>query len=101
MFLDYLHISAAGLAVFLIGANLAFMIHLGESIRSWFQFKILAIMMLLIYVVTSLVLDSPGLGNSIFAFIALMIDAVAVYRLWANVMVILSGRVEVVNSPKY
>lgn len=98
MLLDYLHIAAGGLALFLIGANLAFIMHLGENILSWFQFKILAVTSLLVYVALSLLIGGPGATRTTIAAFALIIDTVALYRLWANVIQMHNGEIRVTKD---
>lgn len=98
MFLDYLHIAAGGLAIFLIGANLAFILHLGENVLSWFQFKILAVTVLLIYVALSVLIGGPGIGRTTVATFALLVDTVALYRLWANVIKLHNGQIQVTQD---
>ena len=99
MFVEYLRIVTAGLALFLVGANVAFLLHLGESLVSWFNFKIAAATLLLVYVSLSVLVGGPPPWRISIALFALIIDAIAVYRLWANVLLLVGGHVEVIKLP--
>lgn len=98
MFLTYLHIAAGGLAIFLIGANLAFILHLGENVLSWFQFKLLAVTSLLVYVALSVLIGGPGIGRTTIAAVALLIDTIALYRLWSNVIKQVHGEIAIMRD---
>jgi hypothetical protein len=91
MLLNLLHLVAAGLAVFLIGVNVALLVQLEKYILSWFQFKIFGVTALLVYVCLSLVFGGVGLSRTVVGVIALVIDAAAVWRMWSSILTINGG----------
>lgn len=91
MLLDYFRIATGGLALFLIGANVAFLAHLGYSLLQWFQFKIYATTLLLVYVATSVFFGGVGIDRTALAAIALVIDAIAIWRMWSSILTINGG----------
>jgi len=93
VFLGYFHIAVAGLGVFMIGANIAFMIHLGQRIFSWFQFKMFATTLLLIYVTLSVIVGGPPASRTSIAAVALVIDCLAIWRMYANMAAIKQGKI--------
>ena len=93
MLLSYFHIAVAGLGLFLIGANIAFLLHLGQGFFNWFQFKIVATTLLLVYVALSVLVGGPPASRTSIAAVALIIDCVAVWRMYANIADIQAGRI--------
>jgi hypothetical protein len=91
MLVNYLHILGAGIALFLVGINIALLIHVKDSILTWWQFKLAAVTLMLVYIATSLAFGGVGLGRTVFGIIALCIDAVAVWYMWNSILTINGG----------
>lgn len=91
MFVNYLHIIGASIALFLVGVNIALIIHVRDSLLTWWQFKLAAVTLLLIYVALSLAFGGVGLSRTILGITALCIDAVAVWYMWTSILTINGG----------
>lgn len=81
----FAHVVIAGLAVFLVGANVAFLAHLGSRFVPWFTIKIVAVTLLLVYVATSVVWGSPDWWRLVIGLVAVVVDIYAIYRMWASI----------------
>lgn len=81
-----LHIVIAGIALFLIGTNVAFLIHLSARLVPWFTFKIVAVTGLLVYVALSVLLGDPTWWRGLIGLAAVVTDSVAIYRMWTNII---------------
>jgi hypothetical protein len=81
----FLHIVIAGLALFLIGANGAFLLHLGSRLVPWFTIKIGAVTLLLAYVAASALWGDPQTLRLLLGFVAVAVDVYALYRMWASI----------------
>jgi len=81
----FMHVVIAGLAVFLVGANVAFLAHLGRRFVPWFTVKIVAVTLLLIYVATSVVWGTPDWWRLVIGLVAVIIDIYAIYRMWVSI----------------
>lgn len=83
--LSVAHTVIAGMALFLIGCNLAFLLHLGSRLVTWFNIKIAAITLLLAYVGSSAVWGNPDEWRVALGFVGLAIDVYAMYRMWSSI----------------
>ena len=94
---EFGHIIVAGIALFLIGANGAFLLHLGARLVPWFTFKIVAVTIMLAYVAASAIWGNPQSLRLGLGFIAVVIDVWALFRMWTNITdARLAGRVGLV-----
>lgn len=82
---DAVHLAGSCVAIFLLGANMAFVLHLGGKIVNWFRAKILAIIGLLIYVCLSLLLGDPTLNRSVIGLAAMLVDLGALVWMWWSI----------------
>jgi hypothetical protein len=80
-----LFLFGAGLALFLVGVNTAFLVNLGSELTRWFTFKILSFDLLLIYVCLSLAMGAPATWRAVIAVIALTTDVFALGWMWSSV----------------
>jgi len=80
-----LFIFGAGLALFLVGVNTAFLVNLGSELTRWFTFKILSFDLLLIYVCLSLALGAPAVWRGVIAIVALTTDVFSLGWMWSSV----------------
>ena len=80
-----LHIVIAGLALFLIGANVSFLLHLGARLVPWFRFKISAVTLLLSSVAASAIWGNPELPRLALSLGAVLVDVVALFRMWSSI----------------
>lgn len=81
-----LHIVIAGIALFLIGTNISFLLHLSPRLMPWFTFKIVAVTGLLTYVALSVLWGDPSWWRGIIGLVAVVIDMVAIYRMWTSII---------------
>ena len=81
---DLIRISA-GMGIFLIGVNLAFLLNLGTELVRWFTVKIMAVTTLLVYVVLSMTYGNPAVWRAWIGLIAMVIDCAAVFWMWWSV----------------
>jgi len=77
-----LDIITAGLAAFLIGVNLAFIVEYWDGLTQWFSFKLGATTMLLLYVGLSVALGSPAQWRVAIGLGACIVDTMAIARVW-------------------
>jgi hypothetical protein len=75
----------AGLALFLVGVNTAFLVNLGNNLTRWFTFKILAIDLMMIYVCLSLALGQPTTWRALIGVFALITDTFALVWMWSGI----------------
>lgn len=80
--IDLLRVTVSGLAVFLVGANIAFLVHLGPRMVRWFTLKVSAVILLLTYVASSVVWATSATWILALGLAAVTLDVVAVYRMW-------------------
>lgn len=85
MLTDFLYVVGSGLALFLLGANLAFLWTLGTKLASWFIFKIMAWAFILGYMSLSLFYGDPGVYRASLGFVALFIDVFALSWMWWSI----------------
>lgn len=81
-----LHIVVAGISLFLIGTNIAFLLHLSPRLMPWFTFKISAVTGLLVYVALSVLWGDPAWWRGVIGLAAVVIDTVAIYRMWTSII---------------
>jgi len=75
----------AGVALFLLGANVAFLVHVRNFVR-WFCLKVVAVALLLVYVATSaLCAERLGPGTVTVGLVAVVVDVAAMYRMWSAI----------------
>ncbi len=80
------HGVGSGLALFLIGVNFAFLLHLGGRLVRWFAIKIAATMFLLVYVCASMAFADPTLFRTLLGIAAMTFDIIAVLWMWHSVV---------------
>lgn len=85
MLTDLLYVVGAALALFLVGANAAFLFNLGSQLTSWFTFKIVAIVMVLAYMSLSLFYGDPGAVRAGLGVAALALDLFALFWMWIGI----------------
>lgn len=83
--LSLVYVIGSGLALFLAGANVAFLVNLGRALTGWFFFKIVAITGVLAYMSLSLYLGNPGFWRGSLGILALMIDLFALGYMWYGI----------------
>lgn len=74
-----------GIALFLAGVNIAFLLQLGGSLVGWFKFKIFAISLLLIYITLSFTYGQPDTSRVIVGWTGLALDLFAVFWMWVSI----------------
>lgn len=72
-----LYLFIAGVAVFLVGINLAFIAELHGKLAGWFTAKLLGVTGLLAYVGLSVLLGDPTFWRALIAFVSVAVDLVA------------------------
>lgn len=82
---DMIILLCAGMALFLFGANVAFLVNLGSRTVRWFKFKIAAITLLLGYVALSMFYGNPDAWRVSIGFSALLLDIVALVWMWRSI----------------
>jgi hypothetical protein len=82
---DSLYLFGAGLAVFLVGANCAFLLNLGNRLTRWFTLKVGSVTLLMVYVALSLYVGSPDLWRACIGVAALLLDLVALGWMWYSI----------------
>jgi hypothetical protein len=75
----------SGIALFLAGCNLAFLVMLGGKLVTWFKFKVFAMALTLVYVCMSFAYGSPANSRVVVGWTALLADIVAVFWMWISV----------------
>lgn len=88
IFAPLFNVAIAGIAIFLVGSNAAFLINLGNKIVAWFKFKIIAVELLLTYIVISLLYGNPTIYRVVIAAAAIIIDCLALAYMWKSVSAI-------------
>jgi hypothetical protein len=83
--LSLLYVMGSGLALFLAGANVAFLFNLGRNLTGWFTLKIVAITGVLAYMALSLYVGQPGVWRASLGVVALMIDLFALGYMWYGI----------------
>ena len=83
--LTMLYAIGSGLALFLAGANIAFLINLGRDLTGWFTVKICAITLLMAYMSMSLYIGNPGPWRASLGIAALLADAFALFYMWYSI----------------
>ena len=81
-----IHIIVAGMCLFLIGANVAFLAHLRAQLMSWFNLKIVAVTVLLVYVSTSVFFGHPETCMLLLGLLATVLDSIALYKMWGSII---------------
>ena len=93
MLIDLLYVVGSGLAIFLLGANVAFVASLGRLLAPWFIVKLVAINLLMIYMCLSLFLGHPGTARAALGSVALCVDVVALGLMWYSIEKLRKGGV--------
>jgi hypothetical protein len=75
----------AGVALFLAGVNLAFLLQLGGKLVGWFKFKIAAVTAILIYVCLSFSYGSPATSRVVVGWFGLALDLGAIFWMWSSI----------------
>ena len=83
--LTLLYVMGSGLALFLAGANVAFLVNLGRDLTGWFFFKIVAITGVLAYMSLSLYVGNPGPWRASLGVLALLVDLFALGYMWYGI----------------
>jgi hypothetical protein len=91
---NLLLIVGSAMALFLAGANTAFIVDLGRELTTWFIFKIVSIDLLMIYVALSLAVGHPDIWRAAIAVIALFLDLLALGWMWLSIVRLQSAGVE-------
>ena len=73
-------------SVFLVGVNIAFLINLGSSLVRWFQFKIVAVTIMLSYIALSLTIGNPDAWRASIGVVAMLVDMAAVLWMWKSIV---------------
>ena len=82
---DLIVLLCSGMALFLFGANCAFLVNLGSRTVGWFKFKIAAITLLLGYVSLSMFMGAPDGWRVAIGFCALLLDIFALVWMWRSI----------------
>ncbi len=82
---NLLYIFIAGVCVFLLGINVAFVIELRRKLAGWFSLKLLGVSGLLAYTMLSVLVGNPSLWRACIAFGAVLVDLVAFVWMYSNV----------------
>ncbi len=76
----------AMVSAFLVGANIAFLLHLGARLVLWFNLKVAAATILLVYIGASLEYSHPALWRALLGLTALVLDTVALGWMWRTIV---------------
>lgn len=82
---NFLLLLGAGVALFLAGVNVAFLLQLGGSLVGWFKFKIFAISLLLVYITLSFSYGAPNTDRVVIGWAGLALDLFAVFWMWVSI----------------
>ena len=82
---DLMCLLGSGMALFLVGANISFMLNLGSRVVAWFRFKVAAITLLLTYVSLSMWVGAPDAWRLGIGFAALVLDVFALVWMWHSI----------------
>ena len=82
---DLITALGSGIALFLVGANIAFMANLGTRIVVWFRFKVAALTLLLTYVSFSMWVGQPAPWRLGIGMVALILDIFALFWMWHSI----------------
>jgi len=85
MLTQLLYVMGASVALFLFGANVAFLTQLGKVLTTWFTLKIVAITGIMFYMSLSLYIGDPGPWRASLALVFLLIDVVALGYMWLGI----------------